>query len=101
MKLAIVLLNWNGEALLRQFLPITLAYSPEAQIYVIDNGSTDGSLAYLNDQKEITTICLEKNWGFAEGYNLGLQQIDADLYCLLNTDVEVSKKLANSFANRF
>ena len=101
MKLAIVLLNWNGEALLRRFLPSTLAYSPEAQIYVIDNCSTDGSLAYLNDQKEITTVCLEKNWGFAEGYNLGLQQIDADLYCLLNTDLKVSKNWLTPLLNAF
>ena len=101
MKLAVVLLNWNGETLLRQFLPSTLAHSREANIYVIDNGSTDGSLAYLNNQKEVTTICLEKNWGFAEGYNLGLQQIDADLYCLLNTDVEVSSNWLTPLLNAF
>ena len=89
MKVALVLLNWNGASFLEKFLPITLAHSKEARIYVIDNGSTDNSLEILKEYPTVTSLALDKNYGFAGGYNKGLNQIEADLYCLLNTDVEV------------
>ena len=89
MKVALVLLNWNGASFLEKFLPATLAHSKEASIYVIDNGSTDNSLEILKEYHTITSLALDKNYGFAGGYNKGLNQIEADLYCLLNTDVEV------------
>lgn len=92
MKLAIVILNWNGEQMLRQFLPkvIATAQAVEANVYVVDNASTDQSLSYLTTIPEIDTIALDANYGFAEGYNRGLKEIDATYYLLLNSDVEVT-----------
>ena len=95
-KLAIVILNWNGEKMLREYLPSVLQYSRdeatiEATIYVADNASTDDSLAMLREHfPEVRLIELEKNWGFAEGYNKALHQIDATYYLLLNSDIEVT-----------
>ena len=91
-KLAIVILNWNGEKMLREYLPSVLQYSrDEATIYVADNASTDDSLAMLREHfPEVRLIELEKNWGFAEGYNKALHQIDATYYLLLNSDIEVT-----------
>lgn len=91
MKVAVVLLNWNGASFLEKFLPTTLAYSKEATVYVIDNGSTDTSLEIIAQHSAVKCLQLDANYGFAGGYNHGLKQIDADLYCLLNTDVEVPK----------
>ena len=91
-KLAIVILNWNGEKMLREYLPSVLQYSrDEATIYVADNASTDDSLAMMREHfPEVRLIELEKNWGFAEGYNKALHQIDATYYLLLNSDIEVT-----------
>ena len=91
-KLAIVILNWNGEKMLREYLPSVLQYSrDEATIYVADNASTDDSLPMLREHfPEVRLIELEKNWGFAEGYNKALHQIDATYYLLLNSDIEVT-----------
>ncbi len=91
MKLAIVILNWNGQTLLERFLPGVLAYSTGAQIYVADNNSTDDSVAYLQENyPEVTLVRNPVNWGFTKGYNEALKSIEADLYCLLNSDVEVT-----------
>ena len=93
MKTAIVVLNWNGQALLAQFLPTLVVHTPKdlADIYVVDNGSTDQSIAWMQaNYPEVKLICLTENNGFAGGYNQGLQQVEADLYCLLNSDVAVS-----------
>src|SRR5574344_2836965 len=91
-KLAIVILNWNGQKMLHQYLPTVLQYSKdEAVIYVADNASTDQSLAMLASEfPSCRTIPLDKNWGFAEGYNKALKQIDAEYYLLLNSDIEVT-----------
>tara|TARA_B100000686_G_C16806044_1_gene990513 strand:+ start:9449 stop:10444 length:996 start_codon:yes stop_codon:yes gene_type:complete len=92
MKIAIVLINWNGEKLLRKFLPRLIKYSDNASIYIIDNNSTDNSVKFVKSNfSEIIMICHDKNLGFAEGYNKGLMNINADIYCLINNDVEVSK----------
>ena len=92
MKFAIVLLNWNGKKLLKDYLPALCAYSNSAELYVIDNNSTDGSLAFLDQHyPQIHQIPLPKNYGFAKGYNEGLKQVDADVYCLLNNDVNVTE----------
>lgn len=90
-KLAIVILNWNGKQMLQTYLPKVLACSrDEAVVYVADNASTDDSLAMLNEKfPEVRQIVLDKNWGFADGYNKALAQIDAEYYVLLNSDVEV------------
>jgi GT2 family glycosyltransferase len=89
---AIVILNWNGSTLLQTFLPSVLATQYEAlHVVVVDNGSTDNSLSLLaSSYPNVQVVRLPKNMGFAQGYNLGLQQIEADYFLLLNSDVEVS-----------
>ena len=91
-KLAIVILNWNGAKMLHQYLPTVLEYSRnEATVYVADNASTDDSLELLRSAfPEVRVIVLDKNWGFAEGYNQALKQVDAEYYLLLNSDIEVT-----------
>ena len=91
-KLAIVILNWNGEKMLRQYLPSVLKYScEEAVVYVADNASTDNSVPMLKENfPECRLILLEKNWGFADGYNKALARIEAEYYLLLNSDIEVT-----------
>lgn len=91
-KVAIVILNWNGQKMLAKFLPNVIEYSrQDAEIWVADNSSSDGSMHLLETQfPQVKTIVLEQNFGFAEGYNRALHQIEADYYVLLNSDVEVS-----------
>ena len=92
MKTAIAILNWNGEKLLPQFLPSVINNSKNATIYVIDNASTDKSIELLTTQFPSVKIIQNKgNYGFAQGYNEGLKKIDAEYFCLLNSDVEVTK----------
>jgi len=96
MNIALVILNWNGQALLEQFLPTMVTYSPEAKIYVVDNASTDSSVAYVKKNfKNISVIQHQKNEGFAKGYNLALSQIDADVIGLVNSDIEVTENWLN------
>lgn len=90
MKVAIVILNWNGAHMMRKYLPSVIANSPEGEVIIADNASTDDSIEML--QKEfpnVKTIVLDKNYGFAEGYNKALRQIDSEYYLLLNSDVDV------------
>lgn len=88
-KTAIVILNWNGAHMMRKYLPCVIANSPEAEVIIADNASTDDSLEMLaNDFPDIRTIVLDKNYGFAEGYNKALSKVDAEYYILLNSDVE-------------
>ena len=88
---AIVILNWNGKHWLEKFLMNVISNSSEAALYVIDNASTDGSVAFLTSRfPQVTIIKNSKNSGFAGGYNEGLKHINADIYCLLNSDVEVT-----------
>lgn len=91
-KVAIVILNYNGAAMLRKFLPSVIAGSgAHAEVIVADNASTDDSVTVMsNEFPSIPLIKLEKNWGFAEGYNRALQNVDADYFLLLNSDVEVT-----------
>ncbi|MCM4173939.1 glycosyltransferase family 2 protein [Arenibacter sp. TNZ] len=92
LKIAVVILNWNGEALLKKFLPSVTTYSKGAELYVADNASTDGSIAFLkNNYPEITIIQNLHNGGYAKGYNDALANVDADIYCLLNSDVDVTQ----------
>ncbi len=91
LNLAVVILNWNGEALLERYLPSVMEHSPGARVYVADNASTDGSVAFVRKHfPEVTVIQNSTNGGFAKGYNDALKEIDADVYCLLNSDVEVT-----------
>jgi len=92
-KLAIVILNWNGQEFLSQFLPALVQYSPEyAEIIVADNASTDNSVSFLSTNfPNIRIIQNNENGGFSKGYNDALSQVDAEYYCLLNSDVEVTE----------
>ncbi|MGX9986869.1 glycosyltransferase family 2 protein [Soonwooa purpurea] len=91
MRLAIVILNWNGKSWLEKFLPNIIQYSGNAEVYVIDNASSDDSVIWLNkNYPQIKQVFNKTNLGFAQGYNEGLKEICADIYCLLNSDVEVT-----------
>jgi len=90
-RTAIVILNYNGERLLEQFLPGVIAQSAGAEVIVADNASTDGSLAWIKKHHpQVTVIALNANYGFCGGYNRALKSVDADYYLLLNSDIEVT-----------
>ena len=91
-KVAIVILNWNGREMLEKYLPSVMQYSrDEATVYVADNASTDDSVEFLRTHyPQVELVLLTKNWGFADGYNKALSQIDAEYYLLLNSDIEVT-----------
>ena len=92
MKVAIVILNWNGASLLRKYLPGVQEYSDGAEVWVIDNASDDDSISLLkNEFPDVGIVQNSQNLGFAGGYNKGLQHINADIYCLLNSDVSVTE----------
>ena len=92
MKLSIVILNWNGKLLLKDFLPNIILYTPNTPIYVVDNSSDDGSLEFLKKEyKSLTVIKLSRNTGYAKAYNYALKKIDSDVYCLVNNDIMVNK----------
>lgn len=91
-KTAVIILNWNGIRFLKMFLPgvVKNSLASDTKIYVADNGSTDGSAEWINENfSNVTLIRLESNYGFSAGYNLAIQQIDAQYYVLLNSDIEV------------
>ncbi len=92
-QIAVVILNWNGREMMRQFLPSVVHFSEElADVIVADNASTDGSLEMLAAEfPTVKTIVLDQNYGFAEGYNLALAQVGHPYLLLLNSDVEVSE----------
>ena len=103
MKTAIVILNWNGQKLLEQFLPSIVNFSSEeAEIYVADNASTDSSIKYIKDFFPSVNIVKNKiNGGYAKGYNDALKAINADIYCLINSDVEVTKNWLSPILETF
>ncbi|MCT4665149.1 MAG: glycosyltransferase family 2 protein [Flavobacteriales bacterium] len=90
---AVVILNYNGKHWFEKFLENVIKHSPQADIWVIDNASTDDSVAYLEEKyPHIPLVILDQNFGFAGGYNEGLKQIKGYPYwVLLNSDIEVSK----------
>ena len=89
MSIAIVILNFNGRTFLEKFLPKVIATSPEGEIYVADNGSTDDSVKWLkNHYPHIKCIESATNLGYAGGYNYALKQIEAEYYVLMNSDIE-------------
>ncbi len=92
-RVSVVILNWNGAAHLRRFLPSVVQFTPaEVRIIVADNGSTDNSIELLErDFPTVETIRLERNYGFAEGYNRALADVDTKYAVLLNSDVEVTE----------
>lgn len=89
---AVVILNYNGAGMLRRFLPSVIEYSHEASIYVADNGSSDESCDVVrNEFPAVKLMVLDHNYGFAEGYNRALAQVDEEYAVLLNSDVEVTR----------
>ncbi len=102
MTVAIAILNWNGKNWLEKFLPSVIHYSQDAEIYVIDNASTDDSVSFLQSHfPSVKIIQNQSNSGFAAGYNQGLRSIRADIYCLLNSDVEVTENCISPIVKLF
>ena len=88
----VVILNWNGRSHLERFLPVLVARTPGADIVVADNGSTDDSADFIRARfPQVELLLLDRNYGFAEGYNRALARIEADYCVLLNSDVEVTE----------
>ncbi|AHF14522.1 glycosyltransferase family 2 protein [Niabella soli] len=100
-SIAIVILNWNGQHYLQQFLPAVVRSNyGNLKVVVADNGSTDDSVAFLQQHfPEVTVIRFEENHGFAKGYNLALEQVTADYYLLLNSDVQVTGHFLDPLVN--
>lgn len=97
MKFAVVILNWNGKALLEKFLPSVMAYSEQAQVYVADNASTDDSVAFLEKEySQVKIIRNQDNYGYAKGYNEALKSVSEPYWVLLNSDVEVTENWLKS-----
>ena len=102
MKIAVVILNWNGKKLLETFLPFVVEHSKEAELYIADNASTDDSIHFVTSTyPEIKIIKNAVNFGFAKGYNDALKHIEADIFCLLNSDVEVTQNWLTPILNTF
>lgn len=102
MKTAIVILNWNGKKLLEQFLPSIVGFSEYAEVYVADNASTDNSIAVVKTNFPTVKIIENKeNYGYSKGYNECLKQVDAAIYCLINSDVEVTENWLNPVLDVF
>ena len=91
-KVAVVILNYNGRKFLEKFLPIVIEHSSDvAEVIIADNASTDDSVAFMKSNfPDIRLIINNSNGGFSTGYNLALRQIEAEYYCLLNSDIEVT-----------
>ena len=91
-KTAVVILNWNGKHWLEKYLANVIRESPNAEVIVTDNNSTDGSVSYLQEYyPNIRIIFNDGNYGYAKGYNLALKQIDSEYFVLLNSDIQVTK----------
>ena len=103
MNLGIVILNWNGEELLSRFLPSLIKFTPiKHNIYIIDNGSNDNSIGFVeNNYKRVKVIKLDSNYGYAKGYNIGLKNINDEILCLLNNDVEVTENWTDNILKQF
>ena len=90
-KVTVAILNYNGEEMLGRFLPSVLQNSPGARIVVADNASTDGSVAFMKEHfPGVELILLDRNYGFAEGYNRVIEYVGTEYVLLLNSDVEVT-----------
>src|SRR5699024_1356748 len=102
MKIAVVILNWNGKELLKQFLPSVVNYSPNAVVYVADNASTDDSVSFVKTNfPSVKLIQNPDNGGYAKGYNQALQTLTEELFVLLNSDVEVTSGWLEPFERHF
>ena len=100
--IAIVILNHNGLKFLKKFLPNVILYSPEADVIIIDNGSTDNTVSWLkNYYSDLKLIELKKNYGYADGYNRGLKDLNYEYYALLNNDLSVTKDWLSPLIEEF
>jgi GT2 family glycosyltransferase len=103
LKIAIVILNWNGRKLLEKFLPSVVQFSEgQADIYVADNNSSDDSIDFLlKNYPQVEIVQNETNGGYAKGYNDALARINADVYALVNSDIEVTEGWLNPVIEEF
>lgn len=102
MKIAVVILNWNGRNLLKHFLPSIVNYSEGAEIIVADNASTDDSVKWVTENyPDVRIIQNKENGGYAKGYNEALKHVDADVFALVNSDIEVTKNWLSSIEELF
>ncbi|MDG2281155.1 MAG: glycosyltransferase family 2 protein [Flavicella sp.] len=102
MKIAVVILNWNGKKLLEEFLPSIIKYSANASIYVADNASTDDSVSFIKKSfPSVHIVSNSENGGFAKGYNDALQHIEAPIYALVNSDVSVTENWLDPILDEF
>jgi len=103
LKIAIVILNWNGRKLLEKFLPSVVQFSEgQADIYVADNNSSDDSIEFLlKNYPQVEIVQNETNGGYAKGYNDALARINADVYALVNSDIEVTEGWLNPVIEEF
>jgi GT2 family glycosyltransferase len=90
-SVAVVILNYNGEKLIPQFLPSVIQNSGNARVIIVDNGSTDSSVSIINQTfPKVELIQFESNLGFCAGYNKAINQVESEIVVLLNSDVEVT-----------
>ena len=102
MKIAVVILNWNGHELLEKFLSSVVNNSGDNPIYIIDNNSEDKSIDFLTkNYPNLKIIRNDKNYGYAKGYNEGLKHVNEEVFCLLNNDVEVTKDWLDPIIKEF
>ena len=102
MKIAVVILNWNGKELLERFLPSVVKYSEAAKLYIADNASTDASIPFIKAHyPEIEIIQNSQNGGYAQGYNDALKYVNEEIYCLLNSDIEVTEGWLDPIIHEF
>ena len=102
MKIAVVILNWNGKDLLEKFLPSVVKFSTAATVYVADNASTDGSVAFVSEFFPTVKIIQNKvNGGYAKGYNDALKNLSEEIFVLLNSDVEVTENWLQPIISEF
>lgn len=102
MKIAVVILNWNGKQLLEQFLPSVIEHSQDANVYIADNASTDDSVNFLKSHfPSLKIIQNKENGGYAKGYNDALEHLDEDIFCLLNSDIEVTQNWLTPILDTF
>ncbi len=102
MKIGIVILNWNGLALLKRYLPSVVKHSSEHAIYMADNASTDESISWIQEHfPSVHIITMDKNRGYAGGYNVAIKEVKEELLCLLNNDIEVTANWLQPIATLF
>ena len=102
MRIGIVVINWNGLELLKKYLKVLIQNSVNHNIYLIDNNSEDESVSYVrSNHSEVNIIKLDKNYGFAEGYNRGIQKVKEEIICIINNDVEVTKDWLKPIVKKF